>query len=92
MLHADFFQCKNFKFHSFLFKASVDDDRIISYKWEVLKGPTSDKTSVLSTGADSKLLQLQNLVVGIYSIGYVFLYEPIYLEGDFIVSICMIVK
>ncbi|KAK3699559.1 hypothetical protein QZH41_003933 [Actinostola sp. cb2023] len=46
---------------------SSDDDKIIQYKWEEVKGPLNDKNKMISSGADSPVLQLKSLVPGIYT-------------------------
>ncbi|KAL9963286.1 hypothetical protein ACROYT_G032471 [Oculina patagonica] len=46
---------------------SSDDDKITQYKWEEVKGPLNDKNKVMSSGADSPVLQLKSLVPGIYT-------------------------
>ena len=57
---------------------SSDDDKIVQYKWEEVKGPLNDKNKVISSGADSPVLQLKSLVPGIYTFKYAnhcFVYE-----------------
>ena len=44
---------------------STDDVGIVSYKWEEIKGPIKEK-SVFASATDSKILQLKNLIVGVY--------------------------
>lgn len=44
---------------------STDDVKIVSYKWEELKGPMKEKSFVTSS-KDSQILQLKNLVAGVY--------------------------
>lgn len=46
---------------------SSDDDKITQYKWEEVKGPLNDKNKMMSSGADSPVLQLKSLVPGIYT-------------------------
>ncbi|XP_032240196.2 dyslexia-associated protein KIAA0319-like protein isoform X3 [Nematostella vectensis] len=46
---------------------STDDDKIVEYKWEEMKGPLNDKNKMISQGADSPVLQLKSLVPGIYT-------------------------
>lgn len=43
---------------------STDDDEIVTYKWEELKGPIKENT--LLTASDKKILELKNLVAGVY--------------------------
>ncbi|XP_066919277.1 dyslexia-associated protein KIAA0319-like protein isoform X1 [Clytia hemisphaerica] len=43
---------------------SSDDDKIVSYKWEELKGPIKENT--IFTSSDKKILELKNLVAGVY--------------------------
>ncbi|XP_057309801.1 dyslexia-associated protein KIAA0319-like protein isoform X2 [Hydractinia symbiolongicarpus] len=45
---------------------SSDDDAIVSYKWEELKGPIKENT-VFGSNTASKILQLKNLVAGEYN-------------------------
>ena len=44
---------------------STDDVGIVSYKWEETKGPIKEK-SVFASATDSKILQLKNLIAGVY--------------------------
>jgi len=44
---------------------SSDDVKIKSYKWEELKGPIKENT-VFASATDSKILQLRNLIAGLY--------------------------
>ena len=44
---------------------STDDVGIVSYKWEEIKGPIKEK-SVFASATDSKILQLKNLIAGVY--------------------------
>ncbi|KAM7429253.1 hypothetical protein ABFA07_019869 [Porites harrisoni] len=46
---------------------SSDDDKITQYKWEEVKGPLNDKNKMMSSGADSPVLQLKSLVPGVYT-------------------------
>ena len=50
-------------FNIFLLE-STDDDKIVSYKWEELKGPIKENT--IFTSSDKKILELKNLVAGVY--------------------------
>lgn len=53
------------------FAESSDDDKITQYKWEEVKGPLNDKNKMMSSGADSPVLQLKSLVPGVYTFKYV---------------------
>lgn len=44
---------------------SMDDDKIVSYKWEEIEGPIKKK-SVFGSNTDSKILQLKGLSAGVY--------------------------
>jgi hypothetical protein len=55
----------------FNLKESSDDDKIAQYKWEEVKGPLNEKNKMISSGADSPVLQLKSLVPGIYTFKYV---------------------
>lgn len=44
---------------------STDDVNIVSYKWELRKGPLNDN-NVFDSTADTKILQLKNLLAGTY--------------------------
>lgn len=46
---------------------SSDDDKIVQYKWEEVKGPLNDKNKMMSSGVDTPVLQLKSLVPGIYT-------------------------
>lgn len=50
-----------------MFLESSDDDKIAQYKWEEVKSPLNDKNKMMSSGADSPVLQLKSLVPGIYT-------------------------
>ena len=67
---------KIFGFFSFyciflLFVESTDDVNIVSYKWELTKGPLNDN-NVFDSTSDTKILQLKNLLAGIYVFRLVF--------------------
>ena len=47
------------------FLESTDDVAIVQYKWEEIKGPIKEN-SVFASATDSKILQLRNLIAGVY--------------------------
>ena len=53
-----------------MFVESSDDDKIVQYKWEEVKGPLNDKNKMMSSGVDTPVLQLKSLVPGIYTFKY----------------------
>ena len=53
-----------------MFIESSDDDKIVQYKWEEVKGPLNDKNKMMSSGVDTPVLQLKSLVPGIYTFKY----------------------
>ena len=46
---------------------SSDDDKIVQYKWEELKGPIVKHRKVIAKGTDTPILQLKNLEAGVYT-------------------------
>lgn len=47
---------------------SSDDDRIVEYKWQELKGPLTEKNGkIIKSGVDSPVLQLKSLLPGVYT-------------------------
>lgn len=46
---------------------STDDDKIVSYKWEEIKGPLNSHGKLVSNGAHKPLLRLRNLEAGTYT-------------------------
>lgn len=53
-----------------MFVESSDDEKIVQYKWEEVKGPLNDKNKMMSSGVDTPVLQLKSLVPGIYTFKY----------------------
>ena len=46
---------------------SSDDDKIVEYKWQELKGPLTEKNKIIKSGVDSPVLQLKSLLPGVYT-------------------------
>ena len=50
-----------------MFTESSDDDKIVEYKWQELKGPLTEKNKIIKSGVDSPILQLKSLLPGVYT-------------------------
>ena len=50
-----------------VFSESSDDDKIVEYKWQELKGPLIEKNKIIKSGVDSPVLQLKSLLPGVYT-------------------------
>ena len=75
-----------------MFVESSDDDRIVQYKWEEVKGPLNDKNKMMSSGVDTPVLQLKSLVPGIYTFKYAactFLFQIVRDEAKTITTVAV---
>ena len=51
----------------FILVESSDDEKIVEYKWQELKGPLTEKNKIIKSGVDSPVLQLKSLLPGVYT-------------------------
>ena len=75
-----------------MFVESSDDDKIVQYKWEEVKGPLNDKNKMMSSGVDTPVLQLKSLVPGIYTFKYAactFLFQIVRDEAKTITTVAI---